>query len=216
MANNQNPENLILELASIGRLEREPRLYEKLADKILELISAGTWKPAFRLPPERELSDVFGVSRTVVRDAVEALEARGCLSPWQAEVEKLFRSIRKLTVDGAGVLYISHVLDEIFTSAGRVTVIRDGKVVLSTPSDETTKGALVQAMLGRQPSSGVSTLWWEKAENSVSVHRSVLGALLIGIINNGLSILSVTLELQLVAKGVIIVLALDRYLQFEK
>jgi DNA-binding transcriptional MocR family regulator len=102
MANNQNPENMILESASIGRLEREPRFYEKLADKILELISAGTWNPGFRLPPERELPEAFGVSRTVVREAVEALESRGCWSPLQEEVEKLFRSIRKLTADGAG------------------------------------------------------------------------------------------------------------------
>ena len=69
----------MLESASIERLEREPRLYEKLADKILELISTGTWKPGFRLPPERELSEAFGVSRTVVREAVKALEARGVL-----------------------------------------------------------------------------------------------------------------------------------------
>jgi ribose/xylose/arabinose/galactoside ABC-type transport system permease subunit len=56
------------------------------------------------------------------------------------------------------------------------------------------------------------------AGGSGSVHRSVLGALLIGIINNGLSILNVGIEMQLVAKGIIIVLALalDRYLQFEK
>lgn len=81
----------------------------------------------------------------------------------QVEVEKLFRSIRKLTADGAGVLYISHVLDEIFTVADRVTVIRDGKVVLSTSIAETTKSALVQAMLGRQLSSEVSTLQQEKA-----------------------------------------------------
>ena len=56
------------------------------------------------------------------------------------------------------------------------------------------------------------------AGGSGSVHRSVLGALLIGIINNGLSILNVSIEMQLVAKGIIIVLALalDRYLQFEK
>ncbi|HEX5941159.1 MAG TPA: FadR/GntR family transcriptional regulator [Anaerolineales bacterium] len=79
MENNQNTENMVLESASIGRLEREPRLYEKLADKILELISTGTWKPGFRLPPERELSEAFGVSRTVVREAVKALEARGVL-----------------------------------------------------------------------------------------------------------------------------------------
>ena len=79
MANNQNTHNMMLEPASIVRLEREPRLYEKLADKILELVSTGTWKPGFRLPPERELSEAFGVSRTVVREAVKALEARGVL-----------------------------------------------------------------------------------------------------------------------------------------
>jgi ABC-type sugar transport system ATPase subunit len=49
-------------------------------------------------------------------------------------------------------------LDEIFTVADRVTVIRDGKVVLSISIAETTKSALVQAMLGRQLSSEVSTL----------------------------------------------------------
>jgi ABC-type xylose transport system permease subunit len=37
----------------------------------------------------------------------------------------------------------------------------------------------------------------------------------IGIINNGFSILNVSIELQVVAKGIIIVLAPDRYLQFE-
>jgi GntR family transcriptional repressor for pyruvate dehydrogenase complex len=45
----------------------------------LELISSGAWKPGYRLPPERELSEAFGVSRTVVREAVKALEARGIL-----------------------------------------------------------------------------------------------------------------------------------------
>ena len=79
MANHQNTENVVLESVSIGRLEREPRLYEKLADKILELISSGSWKPGYRLPPERELCEAFGVSRTVVREAVKALEARGVL-----------------------------------------------------------------------------------------------------------------------------------------
>ena len=50
------------------------------------------------------------------------------------------------------------------------------------------------------------------------VHRSVLGVLLIGIINNGLSIFNVSIELQLGAKRIIIVMALapELYLQFEK
>lgn len=68
-----------LESTTIAPLEREQRLYERVVDKVLELISYGTWKPGYRLPPERELSEAFGVSRTVVREAVKALEARGIL-----------------------------------------------------------------------------------------------------------------------------------------
>lgn len=64
---------------AIEPLEREQRLYERVVEKVLELISSGAWKPGFRLPAERELSEAFGVSRTVVREAVKALEARGVL-----------------------------------------------------------------------------------------------------------------------------------------
>src|SRR4029453_963855 len=79
MSDDQIVDNSMLESAVIEPLEREPRLYERLVDKILGLISSGAWKPGFRLPPERELSEGFGVSRTVVREAVKALEARGVL-----------------------------------------------------------------------------------------------------------------------------------------
>ena len=72
--NNSSPEG-----AAIEPLEREQRLYERVVEKVLELISSGAWKAGYRLPPERELSEAFGVSRTVVREAVKALEARGVL-----------------------------------------------------------------------------------------------------------------------------------------
>jgi len=65
--------------AAIEPLEREQRLYERLVDRVLELVSSGAWKAGYRLPPERELAESFGVSRTVVREAVKALEARGVL-----------------------------------------------------------------------------------------------------------------------------------------
>jgi GntR family transcriptional repressor for pyruvate dehydrogenase complex len=64
---------------TIEPLEREQRLYERVVDKVLDLIAANTWRPGYRLPPERELAEAFGVSRTVVREAVKALEARGVL-----------------------------------------------------------------------------------------------------------------------------------------
>ena len=79
MAEDQITDNSTFESANIAPLEREQRLYERVVEKVLELISSGAWKPGYRLPPERELSEAFGVSRTVVREAVKALEARGIL-----------------------------------------------------------------------------------------------------------------------------------------
>lgn len=64
----------------IEPLEREQRLYERVTDKVLTLIKNDTWRPGDRLPPERELADAFGVSRTVVREAIKVLEARGVLA----------------------------------------------------------------------------------------------------------------------------------------
>src|SRR5436190_3620991 len=45
----------------------------------------------------------------------------------QKDVDLLFAVIRELRSSGVGLIYISHRLDEIFTLADRVTVLRDGK-----------------------------------------------------------------------------------------
>ena len=45
------------------------------------------------------------------------------------EVERLFRVIGTLRGEGAGIIYISHRLDEVAMIADRVTVLRDGQTV---------------------------------------------------------------------------------------
>jgi GntR family transcriptional repressor for pyruvate dehydrogenase complex len=66
-------------IADIEPISREQRLYERVAERILGLVQDATWRPGDRLPTERELAEAFGVSRTVVREAVKVLEARGVL-----------------------------------------------------------------------------------------------------------------------------------------
>lgn len=66
--------------ADIEPIEREQRLYERVSERLLTLVGDETWRPGDRLPPERELAEAFGVSRTVVREAVKVLEARGVLA----------------------------------------------------------------------------------------------------------------------------------------
>ena len=47
----------------------------------------------------------------------------------EREAAHLFEVIARLRADGAGVIYISHRLEEIFTIADRITVLRDGETV---------------------------------------------------------------------------------------
>src|SRR5690348_16879 len=63
----------------LGVLARRPRLSDRVAQQILETIVSQRLRPGAALPPERELGQQFGVSRTVVREAVRALDARGLL-----------------------------------------------------------------------------------------------------------------------------------------
>ncbi|WP_324717458.1 GntR family transcriptional regulator [Carboxydochorda subterranea] len=54
-------------------------LYHQLHQALRRRITEGEWKPGFRLPGERELMRLFGVSRTTVRQALDALEADGLI-----------------------------------------------------------------------------------------------------------------------------------------
>jgi len=66
----------------------------------------------------------------------------------KAAIERLFERIRRLKGSGVGILYISHHLEEIYEVCDRVTVLRDGERVLSTPVGETKQDRLVEAMVG--------------------------------------------------------------------
>lgn len=65
--------------ASFAPVQRNPRLSDKVAGDILESIKSGQLEPGRRLPSERELAEQFGVSRTVIREAVRSLAAKGVL-----------------------------------------------------------------------------------------------------------------------------------------
>ena len=56
------------------------RLRDRAADQLLDMVVSSGLSPGERLPPERELVGLLGVSRTVVREALNLLEARGLIS----------------------------------------------------------------------------------------------------------------------------------------
>ncbi|MBV9712539.1 MAG: sugar ABC transporter ATP-binding protein [Ktedonobacteraceae bacterium] len=69
----------------------------------------------------------------------------------KAAIERLFGSIRRLKANGIGILYISHHLEEIYEVCERVTVLRDGQHILTTPVSEIKQERLIEAMVGVVP-----------------------------------------------------------------
>ena len=68
----------------------------------------------------------------------------------QRETDTLFRLIERVRNHGVGVVYISHRLDEIFTIAGRVTVLKDGVRQGTFAVTAVSPDRLISLMVGRE------------------------------------------------------------------
>ena len=68
----------------------------------------------------------------------------------EKETERLFSIIRGLRDKGCGVIYITHKMDEIFTIADRVTVMRDGRHIITENIRDTSRDEIITAMVGRE------------------------------------------------------------------
>ncbi|MFJ8111601.1 sugar ABC transporter ATP-binding protein [Streptomyces sp. NPDC096132] len=108
----------------------------------------------------RPLATATPVQRTVVaiaaalqgweghRGVLVLDEPTAVLPP--GEVARLFDIVRELRDAGAGVLYVSHRMDEIFALADRVTVIRGGRRIATRAVAELTPRALAELMAGEE------------------------------------------------------------------
>lgn len=63
----------------MSRAPRQAALSDEIAGKLLDTILSQELEAGHRLPSERELGEQFGVSRTVVREAVRGLAAKGVI-----------------------------------------------------------------------------------------------------------------------------------------
>ncbi|QJW89283.1 sugar ABC transporter ATP-binding protein [Spirosoma taeanense] len=66
------------------------------------------------------------------------------------EVATLFSIISDLKKQGVAIIYISHKMDEIFTIADTITVLRDGRYMETRPAAELDNRTLIALMVGRE------------------------------------------------------------------
>lgn len=68
----------------------------------------------------------------------------------QHESERLFNVVRRLQRSGIGVVFISHRIQELKAICDRMTVLRDGRLIESSPMAGLSGEAIVEKMLGHQ------------------------------------------------------------------
>jgi ribose transport system ATP-binding protein len=85
---------------------------------------------------------LFSGARIIILD-----EPTSALSP--PEVERLFTTLRRLRNEGTAIVFISHFIEDILRVSDTVTVFRNGRKVAETKAASTTKGALIEAMIGK-------------------------------------------------------------------
>ncbi|MHC4966183.1 MAG: sugar ABC transporter ATP-binding protein, partial [Planctomycetota bacterium] len=67
----------------------------------------------------------------------------------EPEVNRLFGRVSDLKARGCGIVYITHRLEEIFRLADRITVLRDGKKIVTAPASDLPAADLIRCMIGR-------------------------------------------------------------------
>jgi ribose transport system ATP-binding protein len=84
---------------------------------------------------------LFSGARIIILD-----EPTSALSP--PEIERLFEVIRRVRDSGCSIVFISHFLEDILRVSDTVTVFRNGRKVQTAPAAQSSKGKLIEQMIG--------------------------------------------------------------------
>jgi rhamnose transport system ATP-binding protein len=143
-------ENIAMGRQPLGALRRIDRraLHQQATDLLQRL---GVRLDADR--PVRGLSiadqQVVEIAKALSFDARVLIMDEPTAALSGPEVARLFGVVNALKERGAGILFISHRLEEVFAICETVTVMRDGAVVSDEPTAGLTEDDLVRRMVGR-------------------------------------------------------------------
>lgn len=148
----------VRENLTLGREKHQLGIIKKDAsDPVLRLLS----EFAPDIPLDARVHQLSFAEKQIV-ETVKAIGADARLvimdeptaSLSERETQRIYTFVKQLKAKGISVIFISHLLEDIFTLGDEVTVMRDGSVVATRPVAETTREELIQLMVGRAVSQG--------------------------------------------------------------
>lgn len=142
-------------------LGREPRNAFGIDWKAMNARAAELMKEKLDIDidPSRELSSyslavqqmvAIGRSLCVRADVLILDEPTSSLD--EAEVARLFATLRKLKADGLAIIFVTHFLDQVYAISDRITVLRNGEFVGEREAAALPKLELIAMMVGKDPS----------------------------------------------------------------
>jgi galactofuranose transport system ATP-binding protein len=102
------------------------------------------------------IQQMVAIARAVSFDSKLVIMDEPTSSLDDHEVAVLFQVIRQLKSSGVSVIFVSHKLDELYAVCDRVTVMRDGRTVVTGTLTSLSKLSLVTTMIGRELESATS------------------------------------------------------------
>jgi len=95
------------------------------------------------------LQQMVAIARALDRSARLLILDEPTASLDEKEVADLFAIMRRLRSEGMGIVFVTHFLDQVYSVTDRITVLRNGTLVATSPTAELPRLKLVSQMLGR-------------------------------------------------------------------
>ena len=101
---------------AIQAIERK-KVSDEVFEQIKGMIVSGNWKPGDKLPSEKELTELFGVSRVTIREALKKLASYNIIETSQGRGS----FIRNME----GVSLFDNVMLSVYVNSAEESTIRD-------------------------------------------------------------------------------------------
>ncbi len=90
------------------------------------------------------------ISRGLMKNARIMIFDEPTTSLSKREKEDLFKTIEELKEKGISIIYISHILEDVFRLCDRITVLRDGMIIETKAASDFSQNELIKCMVGRE------------------------------------------------------------------
>lgn len=87
------------------------------------------------------------------------------------ESEKLFRIMDKMRIEGCGVIFITHKMDEVMAMADRITVLRKGETIKTVNKVDSSPKELTELMVGRSVDLSIRKIESNKGEKILKIEK---------------------------------------------